>query len=298
MIKVRVPATSANMGPGFDSIGMAVQLYNEFGFEEVEAGLYFNGIQNEFCNEDNIIYKAMKYCFNKANYKCKGLKISIINQQIPIARGLGSSSSCIIGGLVGANEILGGKFSKDDLLEMAVEIEGHPDNVAPALFGGIVVAIIENNKIIYNKIEIKNKIKFVSIIPEFKLSTEEARKVIPSKISISDGIYNIGRAALMISCFATERYDLIRSACNDAFHQNYRKQLIPDFDKVYNKCYELNALGCYLSGAGPTIMAIIDNGAYGFSNNIKQYLEYENMKWEIIKLKADNEGTVVIKGDC
>ncbi|MDR5587646.1 MULTISPECIES: homoserine kinase [Clostridium] len=298
MIKVRVPATSANMGPGFDSIGMAVELYNEFAFREINDGLNFNGIPEEFCNEDNIIYKAMKYCFNKAGYVINGLEISILKQDIPISRGLGSSSSCIIGGLVGANEILGGKFSKDELLEMAVEIEGHPDNVAPALFGGIVVAIIENNKTVYNKIEIKDKVKFITIIPDFRLSTEEARKVLPKQISRQDGIYNIGRAALMISCFATDRYDLIRSACNDALHQNYRKELIPHFDDVYNKCYELGALGCYLSGAGPTIMSIIDNGANGFSNNIKQYLEDHSIKWGVLELQADNKGAFVIKGDC
>ncbi|AOR24237.1 homoserine kinase [Clostridium taeniosporum] len=298
MIKVKVPATSANMGPGFDSIGMAVKLYNEFAFDEANDGLNFNGIPKEFCNEDNIIYKAMKYCFDKAGYRFKGLTISVLNQHIPISRGLGSSSSCIIGGLVGANEIIKGKFSKDELLEMAVEIEGHPDNVAPALFGGIVVAIDEDNKTLYNKIEIKDKVKFVTIIPDFRLSTEEARKVLPKQISRADGIYNIGRAALMFSCFFTDRYDLIRSACNDALHQNYRKQLIPHFDEVYNKCYELGALGCYLSGAGPTIMAIIDNGADGFSNSIKQYLKNQNIKWEVFELQADNKGAVVIKGDC
>ncbi|AIY78784.1 homoserine kinase [Clostridium botulinum] len=297
MIKVRVPATSANMGPGFDSIGMAVKLYNEFAFREINNGLNFNGVPEEFCNEDNIIYKAMKYCFDKADYKFKGLNISVLNQDIPISRGLGSSSSCIVGGLVGANEILGGKFSKDELLEMAVEIEGHPDNVAPALFGGMVVAIIENNKTVYNKIEIKDKVKFITIVPDFRLSTEKARKVLPKQISRADGIYNIGRAALMISCFVTDRYDLIRSACNDALHQNYRKELIPHFDDVYNKCYELGALGCYLSGAGPTIMAIIDNGANGFSNNIKQYLKDQDVKWGVLELQADNKGAFVIKGD-
>lgn len=121
MITVRVPATSANMGPGFDTLGIALNLYNDFGFREIEDGLKFNGMPEEFCNEDNIIYKAMKYCFDKAGYKIKGLEISEIKQDVPVSRGLGSSSTCIVGGLVGANEILGKKFSEEELLEMAVE---------------------------------------------------------------------------------------------------------------------------------------------------------------------------------
>ena len=131
MIRVRVPATSANMGPGFDSIGIAVELYNEFGFEEIESGLKFNGVPEEFCNENNVVYEAMMLCFNKGKYNPKGLEISTIKQDIPISRGLGSSSSCIVAGLIGANAIMGNKFSKDEILQMAVEIEGHPDNIAP-----------------------------------------------------------------------------------------------------------------------------------------------------------------------
>ncbi|MBW6409187.1 homoserine kinase [Clostridium weizhouense] len=298
MIKVRVPATSANMGPGFDSLGIALNLYNEFEFREIDKGLKFNGIPKEFCNENNIIYQAMNYCFKKARYIFKGIEITVLKQDIPISRGLGSSSSCIVAGLVGANEIIGKKFSEDELLQMAVELEGHPDNVAPALFGGMVVAIMENDKTVYNKIEIEEQIKFITIIPNFRLSTEEARKVLPNQISREDAIYNIGRSALIISCFLTKKYDLIKSACNDALHQNYRKELIPHFDNVYDKSYELGALGCYLSGAGPTMMAIIDIGVKSFSNELKKYLASKEIKWGVLELNVDNIGAVVIEGDC
>lgn len=223
MITVRVPATSANMGPGFDTLGIALNLYNDFGFREIEDGLKFNGMPEEFCNEDNIIYKAMKYCFDKAGYKIKGLEISEIKQNVPVSRGLGSSSTCIVGGLVGANEILGKKFSEEELLEMAVEIEGHPDNVAPALLGGMVVAIVDENKTYYDKIDVKNGIKFISIIPNFRLSTEEARKVLPKEISLKDGVYNVSRAALMVACFSSGKYELLRYACKDAFHQKLQE---------------------------------------------------------------------------
>ncbi|WP_238899244.1 homoserine kinase [Clostridium sp. YIM B02500] len=296
MITVRVPATSANMGPGFDTLGIALNLYNDFGFREMEDGLKFNGMPEEFCNEDNIIYKAMKYCFDKAGYKIKGLEISEIKQDVPVSRGLGSSSTCIVGGLVGANEILGKKFSEEELLEMAVEIEGHPDNVAPALLGGMVVAIVDENKTYYDKIDVKNGIKFISIIPNFRLSTEEARKVLPKEISLKDGVYNVSRAALMVACFSSGKYELLRYACKDAFHQNYRSKLIPGFEEVYNKSYELGALACYLSGAGPTIMAIIDEKDERFSNKLKEFLQIKGLEWNILGLSLDNAGATIIEG--
>ncbi|AQR94163.1 homoserine kinase [Clostridium saccharoperbutylacetonicum] len=296
MIRVRVPATSANMGPGFDSLGIALNLYNEFEFKELEEGLKFNGMPEEFCNEDNIIYQAMKYCFDKAGYKIKGLEISELKQDVPVSRGLGSSSTCIVGGLVGANEILGKKFSDDELLDMAVEIEGHPDNVAPALLGGMVVAIVDENKTFYDKVNIKKGLKFVSIIPNFRLSTEKARSVLPKEISLKDGVYNVSRAALMVSALGSGNFELIKYACKDAFHQNYRSKLISGFEEVYNKSYELGAWGCYLSGAGPTIMAIIDEKDERFSNKLGEYLKQKGFEWNILELSLDNAGATVIEG--
>jgi len=296
MIKVRVPATSANMGPGFDSLGIALNLYNDFQFRELEDGLKFKGMPEEFCNERNIIYVAMKHCFDKAGYKIKGLEISEIKQDVPVSRGLGSSSTCIVGGLVGANEILGKKFSENELLEMAVEIEGHPDNVAPALLGGMVVAIVDESKTFYDKVDVKNGIKFVSIIPNFRLSTKKARSVIPKEISLKDGVYNVSRAALMVACFCSGKYELIKYACKDAFHQNYRSKLIPGFEEVYNKSYELGALGCYLSGAGPTIMAIINEEDERFSNELKEFLKIKELEWDILELSIDDAGATIIEG--
>ena len=250
----------------------------------------------EFCNDNNIIYQAMKYCFDKAGYKIKGLEISELKQGVPVSRGLGSSSTCIVGGLVGANEILRKKFSEEELLEMAVEIEGHPDNVAPALLGGMVVAIVDENKTFYDKVDVKKGIKFVSIIPNFRLSTKKARGVVPQQISLKDGVYNVSRAALMVACFSSGKYDLIKYACKDAFHQNYRAKLIPGFEEVYNKSYELGALGCYLSGAGPTIMAIINEEDERFSNKLREFLKIKGLEWDILELSIDDAGATIIEG--
>lgn len=297
MIKVRVPATSANMGPGFDTMGIALTLYNNFGFKEIESGLKFNGIPEEFCNEENIIYVAMKHCFDKAGYKFKGLEISEFDQDVPISRGLGSSSTCIVGGLVGANEIMGGRFTEDELLDMAVEIEGHPDNVAPALLGGMVVSVVEDGKTYYDNVDIRGGLKFVTVVPNFRLSTEKARTVLPKEISLKEGVYNVSRASLMVACLANGKFELLKHGCKDAFHQNYRSKLIPGFDKVHAKSYELGALGCYLSGAGPTIMILVAENNADFSSKLKEFLQEEKLEWDVLELSLDNQGAVVLKGD-
>lgn len=294
MIRIRVPATSANMGSGFDSLGIAFDLYNEYEISEIDTGLVFEGIPEEFCNTENIIYEAMIKCFAKGNYKVKGLKIKVIKQDIPISRGLGSSSSCVVAGILGANYIMGNKFTKDELFNIGVEMEGHPDNVAPSMFGEMVVAIMDNGMSVYNKIHVKPGISFIALIPDFKLSTKEAREVLPKEISLKQGVYNIGRAALMVSCFVSGNYDLLRYACDDELHQNYRSKLINHYDEVYKKCYNSGAIGCFLSGAGPTIMTMIKDEDKNFLPSIKKYLENNNINWDAIELKIDNYGAVIL----
>ena len=297
MIKVTVPATSANMGPGFDSLGVAVQLYNEFGFEEISSGLKFDGFKEEFCNKENIVYKAMLMCFEKADYKPNGIKISLLKQEIPVARGLGSSSSCIVAGLIGANEMMDKPFTRDELLKMAVDIEGHPDNVAPAILGGMVVAIIDGHKVYYERVKVQSDIKFVPIIPDFTLSTKDAREVLPEKITIKDGVYNVGRVALMVTALTNHNYYLLRIACKDSFHENYRSKLINGFDEVKEESYKLGALASYLSGAGSTIMALVSKKEVGFSNKMKKFLEENSLNWDVYELSIDNLGATVIEGE-
>lgn len=297
MIKVRVPATSANMGPGFDSIGIALNLYNVFGFKETEDGLTFKGVPEEFCNEDNVVYEAMMKCFNRGGYSPRGLEISTLIQDVPVSRGLGSSSTCIVGGLVGANEIMGKRFSQDEILEMAVEMEGHPDNVAPALLGGLVVAIIEEGKVYYEKINVHENIKFVPIIPDFRLSTKDAREVLPDKISLKDGVYNVGRAALLVAAMTSGKTELLKFACKDAFHENYRGKLIEGFEEVKSEAYRVGAMASYLSGAGPTIMTMISENKVGFSNKIKEFLQTKGLSWTLHELSIDAVGAIVMEGE-
>ena len=297
MVKIRVPATSANMGPGFDSLGIAFNLYNEFEFSEEGTENKFYGFKEEFCNEENIVYKAMITCFEKCKYKPKGIKINLLREDIPISRGLGSSSTCIVAGLLGANNIMGNPLTVNELFKIGVQIEGHPDNIAPAFFGGMVVSVLEDGEALYNKIDIKRGITFVAIIPDFELSTSTARKVLPKKVSLKDAVYNISRVSLMISAFVNGNYDLLKYGCKDSIHEKYRSPLIKNYDLVYNKCISFGALSCFLSGAGPTIMVLIKNDEKEIVNKIRDFLRRENISWKVKELAIDNLGAIVYKGD-
>lgn len=299
MIKVRVPATSANLGPGFDSLGIALNIYNEYEFELKEnKGLFFEGFEEEFQNEDNIIFMAIKKVFDKYDFKFNGIRIKIIKQDIPISRGLGSSSSCIVAGLIGAFALMNVEINRDEILSLAVEIEGHPDNVCPAIFGGLVSTImVDNKKPLYNCVEVKDGIKFIALIPRFKLSTEKARSILPKEVLFGDCIYNVGRAALLISCFSNGNYALLKEATKDKIHERFRSKLIDNFDKVYNKSLELGALSCFLSGAGPTLMAIVDNKDISFVGNFINFMKEQNINWDIKELKIDKHGAKILKGE-
>ena len=297
MIRVRVPATSANLGPGFDSLGISLNIYNEYEFSlEKNKGLFFEGVEKEFQNENNIIFMAIKKIFDKYDFKFEGIRIKIIKQDIPISRGLGSSSSCIVAGLIGGFALMGKEINKNEILSLAVDIEGHPDNVCPAIFGGLVSTImVDGKKPLYNCVEVKEGVKFIALIPRFKLSTEKARAILPKEVSFRDCVYNIGRAALLISCFSNGNYALLKEASKDRIHERFRSKLIDNFDEVYNKALELGAFSCFLSGAGPTLMAIVDSKDIDFVNNFMRFMKEQELNWDIKELKIDKHVAKILK---
>ncbi|MBM7870412.1 homoserine kinase [Clostridium pascui] len=292
MVEVVVPATSANFGPGFDTLGVGLNLYNKFYIEEIEKGLIIEGCEEQYRNEKNLVYTSMKRCFEKIGYKEKGIKI-IIKSDIPTSRGLGSSASCIVAGVLGANVIAGNKLDTDDILRLATEIEGHPDNIVPALLGGMTTAIYENDNVYYDKINIKEGIKFCALIPNFRLSTEKSRAVLPKEVAYKDAIFNVGRVSLMITSLTNGNFDMLKVACQDKLHQPYRGKLIESYDEVVNTSKELGALGVFLSGAGPTIMALLEEKDMIFTNSIKQSLKSLNLEWIVKELNLDLRGAVV-----
>lgn len=300
MIKVRVPATSANMGAGFDCLGVALGLYNYVYAEETDGGLTIEIADNisKFLPRDerNLVYRSMKVLFDEAGYSPKGLHL-VLDNSIMVTRGLGSSSAGIVGGLVAANEISGANFSKDEILNMAAKIEGHPDNVAPALLGGITVNVTEGGKIRYVKADVPDDLLFAAFVPDFILSTRKSRSVLPKGLSVKNAVFNMGRTALLMSSIMTGKYENIRTAVEDRMHQKYRKDLIPNIDDLFDTAYRENALGVYLSGAGPTVVALVHADNTEFENNMSELLNRNMNNWSLYMLKGDNIGAVVYDKD-
>lgn len=293
MLEIKVPGTSANLGPGFDSLGIALNIYNKFYVEEIKEGLYIEGCKEEYRNDKNLFYVSMKRVFHKFGYEPKGLRIKI-DSDIPESRGLGSSASCIVGGVIAANSLIGNKLSKEDILEISTEIEGHPDNVAPAIFGGMTAVVKDKDRIYYDKIDIDKNINFYALIPDFTLATKESREVLPKDIDYKDSVFNVGRVALMISSLISGNYENLQVAFDDKLHQPYRKKLIDNYDYIMLKCKKNGARGVFLSGAGPTIMAITEEYKEDFLNNMKKELSILNNQWEIKKLVVDYKGATIL----
>ncbi len=289
MIEVRVPATSANLGPGFDTLGLALNLYNSFIFEEIPQGLEISGCEKTYADENNLVYIAMQKTFERLGYIPSGIKIKL-KCQIPISRGLGSSASCILGGVIGANELARGLLTSDEILEIATEIEGHPDNLAPALFGGLVVSIMEGGRIYHNKVNISPGIKFIALVPDFTLSTKESRDLLPTSVAHEDAVHNVAKVSLLLSALSNGNFHLLELALQDKLHQPYRSKLIPKYDHIIQKANELGSLGTYLSGAGPTIMAIVEENNDNFSSDIRTYLNSIHLNWDVLELELNLAG--------
>ena len=294
MLEIIVPATTAHIGPGFDTLGLALNLYNKFYINEIDKGIYIDGCDDKYRNENNLIYTSMQYFYNKINPSKipTGVKIKI-ESNIPLSRGLGSSATCIVAGVIAANILSESNLSKYELLKIASEIEGHPDNIAPALLGNMIVSLIDDNNIYYDTIKIPNELSFCCIIPDFELSTSLSRSILPKTIYHKDCIFNISHSTLLVSALINKNFDLIKVACKDKIHQDYRGVLIENYYDIVSKSYDLNCIGVFLSGAGPTIMSIIKDDDINFIDEMNSFLESLDKRWIIKKLKCDTNGTVV-----
>lgn len=290
MVKVTVPASTANIGPGFDALGLALNLYNEYIFEEIEKGLIIEGCPEIFKNEDNLVYKSFALTAKKLGKEVEGLKISM-NTQIPVSRGLGSSSACIVGGVYGANYLYNGGLSKDEMFEIAVEIEGHPDNIAPCVYGGLTASIVEKEKPYSVKYKISDKLKFCALIPNFETSTNEARKLLPKKVHFSDAVFNISRVSVLLKALETGDMKMIGIALKDKIHQVYRSSLIHECDSVAEICIVDGSSAIFISGSGPTLMNITLDDK--LPEKIKDGISKLKYEWKIKSLETDKNGAKV-----
>lgn len=298
MVKIKVPGTSANIGPGFDTLGLALNIFNEIIVEKKEEGIEIKwDIPNpNIPLEENLVYVALIHTLKKYKKENLGCTITMSKIDIPISRGLGSSAAAIVGGIYAANYLMDNVLSTNDIVEIATELEGHPDNVAPAILGNMIISVMTDKKVLYSKINFPEEIKFNVLIPNFKLSTEKARSVLPKSYSTADCISNASRLALMLSFLNEKRFEDLRECLVDKVHQPYRFPLINNSLDIFAKSKELGALGEFISGAGPTLITwVLDNKEDLYQEELQKYLDTLSDKWEIKNLTINTSGTVVEK---
>lgn len=309
-ISVKVPASTSNLGPGFDCIGMALPIYNTITIEETVlpgTGIEINVLNDSETSNDllmdhmpmdenSIIYKAVELLYNSIGQTPSELKITV-QSQIPIARGLGSSASVIVGGLLAANELLGHPADEVALLSIATEVEGHPDNVTPSIVGGLVLTSLEDDgSVVYRKLNWPEEWQITVCIPDYELSTEISRSVLPKEVPMQDAIFNAKRLGMLIQAINTKDAELMKMALQDRLHQPYRMKLVPGLDKIMdNLKHEENVLGCVLSGAGPAIIVISQkNNLEKIKSIINETWEEMNVKVNIMTLPVETQGAQII----
>lgn len=288
-VTVRVPATTANLGPGFDSFGCALTLYTEVTFEKREAGLLITGCPQQYAGEDNLCYVAYAAAMKAMGLEADGVHIHI-DAQIPICRGLGSSAALLAAGAMGANALHGNMLTKSQLLAVTNAIEGHPDNLAPAIFGGLTASLVADGEPVTASFPLHPDWYFLALVPDFELSTSLARSVLPDSVSRKDAITNISHAPLVLKALELGDEKLLRIALVDTIHQPYRKTLIPDYALVEDAVHTLGGAFC-LSGAGPTLLCMTKDA--NFAGKLSEKLQAAERKWQILQLRAEPNGATV-----
>lgn len=286
--RISVPASSANLGPGFDVLGLALDLANTCEFK-------LSDDKNEFENNinSNLIYKAYKYAFDF--YGEEALPVDFnVDTNIPLSRGLGSSASCIVMGIMAAFDVMKRDFDKKEILKLATKMEGHPDNVAPAIFGNAVASILKDDQVYLEEFEVSNNFKFLAIIPNFKLPTKEARDALPKTYSKEDAVFNLSRLSMVILSLISGNEENLRVALDDKIHEPYRLSLIPEIDEIEKIIDDSEALGHYLSGAGSTIMVVLKADDNTSEDQIKNKLDKLSNSYEVRLLDIDEKGAFII----
>lgn len=258
MIRISVPATSANLGIGYDTLGMAVSLYSHFTFERADE-LTITGCPEEFRNANNLVYVSLVDALAEWGEEPFGVSIDI-QTEVPVARGLGSSSTCVVAGIMAAAALTGHTVTREELVAMATRVEGHPDNVAPAILGAAVCSFTPDGRLPrclrYN---VSDRLRFVTVIPPYEVHTSEARKVVPQEVLLSTAVWQMGRVAGLTRGLETGDASLIADANDDRLQEPYRRALIPDYDAIRETCLAGGAKTMWISGSGSTLMAVTDD---------------------------------------
>lgn len=290
-VTVRVPASTANLGPGFDSFGCALGLYNELTFEQKEKGLTITGCPSQYANPRNLAYVAYEAAMMEMGLPTEGLSIHITGK-VPVSRGLGSSAALLAAGAMAASALHGGKLDKQALLTVTTRIEGHPDNLAPAIFGGLTASLMDDGQPLAMPFPLNPGWQFVALIPDFELSTKMARAALPKSVPHRDAVYNVSHGALVLKALELGDEELLEKAMGDRLHQPYRKSLIDGFEEVQAAAKRAGAAGFCISGAGPTLLCLSKNP--DMARCVERELGERKEHWQCVSLRPDMQGARIV----
>lgn len=282
MIKIKVPATSANIGPGFDCLGIAFNLYNHFKFEENNE-FELIGFDERY-KEDNLVLNSYLEVFKQLGIEPIKIRIIMDTQEVPTSRGLGSSATCIVAGVLAAKYFLGDKGKDVNYFNIASNLEGHPDNVAPAMFGSLVASYKVEDEYKMVKYEVSSSVKYNVLVPNFELSTHEARNALPKTLTYSDIIHNTSRLVNIPYALSSGNISLIKDLLDDKMHEPYRMSLISESTDIKKIAHE-NGWSFSISGAGPSLLIISDKEVEETFSSFKN--------WKVYELNVANDGTIL-----
>ena len=295
-VSVKVPATSANLGPGFDTLGMALSFYDELEVEAVAGSgavveVHGEGVGEVPTDASNLVVRSIAYVFEQVGVALPGLKLKA-NNVIPHGRGMGSSGAAVVSGIVAAKGLLEGivDFTPERLLQLATDLEGHPDNVAPALFGGLTIAWEDAKGPHHKKLIVHRGVSPLELVPNFKMSTATARALQPESVPHEDAVFNVSRSALLVAAL-TQSPELLMAATEDRLHQDYRAEAMPEAGKVI-ELMRANNHAAVVSGAGPSVLVLASDPAERME---AAKLAAENFpQWRALVLAVDFKGATVI----
>jgi homoserine kinase len=301
-VRLRVPATTANLGPGFDALGLALDLWNEALFEtngedddEIRVTVEGEGKGRLPTNGDNPIAQAAVQVFRMAERPVRGFHLRCINR-VPLGSGLGSSSAALLTGMLGANALLGNLFGSEQILKLAIETEGHPDNVAPAMLGGLVASIVHEGEVFSTKLPARanrGRIHATVVLPAFEFPTEKARAILPQEVSRSAAVYNMSRAVMVTEALRTGDLELLGKAMTDQLHQPYRLPLIPGAHAAIESARGAGAAAVALSGAGPSLIAFTSKYDPAVGEAMRREFEAAGLASRTFELSPSPEGAEV-----
>ncbi|MCH8310317.1 MAG: homoserine kinase [Chloroflexi bacterium] len=284
------------MGPGFDCLGMALDIWNTVEVRVGPPGFEITGHGHDSLPQDttNLVHQSIIRVFRELDRPVPDFHL-ICHNEIPLTRGMGSSSAALVGGLVAANALCDGAISGDDLLQIAVEIEGHPDNVTPALLGGFQIAVNHQGRVIAAPVPIPQNLAAVLFVPDLSMPTDEARDILKPEISRADAVYNIGRAALLVHAFATGDLTRLGAATDDRLHQPQRQSIFFPMKNLFRAAMDAGALGVFLSGAGSSVLALTRDREYTIGYEMADAAAKSGLDGEIIVTRPTQQGAHVVE---